>query len=484
MAPILSESSWRGAEGRAGMSRDDHIETGHYAWVAQHEADLGHLLRLVVQHLHETCDECRVAWSEVTNDAPALEMRLREVRWQTRAEDDLTNPSLPEHHYPAFSHAAEHFEETVNRLLYQNRRARRQLGELLQSEPGARGDLISNARKRFRSRALAELLIVECRHRVRNTPREAADLARLGAEVAERIPHAEAAPWRVVLLARAAAHEANALRVCGDLAAADRKFAELGRRLDAQPLDDDSATAEILSLEASLRIGQRHFERANRLLDRTAELQLRAGRSRDCVRTLVKKGNLLRSIAQPQAAMKHLESAAELLDPGDESYLQLCTVTGRVNALCDLERFRAARRLLDDHLDLFETLDDVHLGAALRLLDGRIRLGLDDLRGAERAIASAREAFHALGRSHDADLTGLYLAEVYLVAGRARPLQALAAELQHAFRTRGVERESLACLRLLAEGAALREVSVAVLTKLRRRIALEAGDPSAAAAER
>jgi len=148
----------------------------------------------------------------------------------------------------------------------------------------------------------------------------------------------------------------------------------------------------------------------------------------------------------------------------------LATVHERALSLCGLDRHVEAEALLARHLDLYEASGDSRAGSLLRLLQGRIAVGLGRFAEAEEACAAARDGFLALGRSYDAILASLELATVYLAAEQRERLERLAVELVAQFRAREVPRETLAALRLLARAAAERRVTRELVERLRRRI--------------
>src|SRR5262249_38950080 len=119
----------------------------------------------------------------------------------------------------------------------------------------------------FQDGALCELI---CAHSIRaagNSAREALRLARLAVLASESVPAARSGGPHLVRYCRA--HLANALRVSGRPAAADR---ELARAIAQRQTGDESHPkllneALILSLEASLHRDQGRFTEALTLLD-------------------------------------------------------------------------------------------------------------------------------------------------------------------------------------------------------------------------
>ena len=299
-----------------------------------------------------------------------------------------------------------------------------------------------------------------------------AELVRL---VLERTPGATRHPFNPILVARAEAHRANALRVGGDLPAAERAFRELRRLLADRPLADHSAAAEINSFEASLLIDQRRFVEAEHLLESAVRGYEEAGHARGSAKTLIQRANLVQTSGRLQEALRLFERASGHLDSNEDRFLYLCTITGRVNALCDLDQAEAAARLLAANRAAYLEDEDRHMAAHIELLQARVDLGLQNLVDAEAGFAAARDQLLALDRTYDAILVNLYLADALFAAGKLPELRELAANLVSLFRSRGVERECVASLQLLANAVTLDAVTSSIVADIRRR--MSAGSP-------
>jgi tetratricopeptide (TPR) repeat protein len=446
------------------MSDKDHLRVEDYASAAKRPDGAGLIARDVQRHLVAVCTECQPEWRRLGELRETYLSRLRALPGPPPAApcgEELSATSLDLDLQAAV---------TADRIRL-HRNVLTEKSDLLRTRADRRVGKIRRARQRFRSPHLAEMLIDESRKRVRDAPIEAAEIAALVPEIlAWTEDERPVPPWAPPLLARAAAHRANALRVAGDLPAAERAFAELRHRLADRPLAEPGAMAEIASLEASLCIDQRRFEAAEERLERAA-LGYRAADDRvGLARAKLKQANLMRNTGRPAEVVRLLELEALDLETAADPYLYVCAVNTRANALCDLEEFTAAERLLDERQDAYEASEDLNVGAIYRCLRGRVALGLGRLERAEADFRDAREATLTLGRTYDAALITLYLAEALLAAGKTRDLSRLAGGLVAAFRGRGVEGEALAALRLLAQAVAAESVTATLLVELRRRL--------------
>jgi len=425
-------------------------------------------VRMLLEGVLARCPECRRAWELLTGEQPRVLEALRKV-------DDEAPPapteSEPVRDYRAHSLDLEDLEAELRRLRLLRRHWRREIRALRQrSTLEVRRETIASARRRYKAAGVAALLLAESRDLVRTQPAEAERVAALVGEVLRRVPGAGKEEWAIGLAARAEAHRANALRIAGDLPAAAATFARLRASLAARPLREAAVEAEVASLEASLRLGQREAVRAEELLGRALLLYRQLGDQKGEARIKIKTGMALYLLDRPLEALEALEEAAGLLDADRDHHLMASTVSARVALLCKLDRPEEAGRLLSRQMDLYEEVDDPHAGAMFRHLKGRVALGLGRLGEAEELLVASRDASLTLGRSYDAILTSLDLACVYLEAGKTAELRRLAQELVPTFRSRGVRPETLAALGLVARAVARQEVTRQLLGRLRDRV--------------
>ncbi len=455
---------------------DEHLRSDDYVSLDATGTAANLLARRTLRHLIDACPVCREEWDRL---GPRLQETLLDDLHRFTAPQAPPEPSDDDLRVDTATLDAQ--DELMDQLRYHRRRAYEQLWILQRLPPHRRAAKIKGAFRQFQGRAFAELLVETSRSLVRKAPAEAlgwAELVPLALDWAK----GDAAPdWAPGLLARAEAHRANALRILGDHPAADRIFVELRRTLGAHPVGDPAVVAEVTSLEASLRIEQNHLPHAEELLDRAALAYQYAGDGAGLARARIKHAMLVRGLGRPGDCLPLLDAAAESLASAPQPvdpYLRMSIVSERLNALCDLERYREARRLLDRNLDVYEDGDDLFGGAILRCLEGRIALGWQDYTAAEAAFEDCREGLLVLGRSHDAALASLFLAEVYLRMGRAEDLRQLAGPLVARFRASQLPAETLHALELFEHAVAAHRLTVAVVVELRRRLSLPGTAPT------
>lgn len=417
------------------------------------------------RHLVETCPECRQFWEQI---GPTLQDAHRERLAKVVLSSEP--PRLSRRNLSTAPATFDAIYGQTRQVRYLRRRARKQLSELRQTPRERRLDKVRSADCRFRSRMLAELLIDEARSLVRNDPVEAESFASLVPHVLHWTRGADGPAWGHTLIIRAEAHRANALRVAGGLPAADRAFEILRQSLMFQSSADADSLGEVASLMASLRIDQRRLTEGEEFLDRAVVAFTVSGNGDGLARAKIQLANLKRVTGNAETVLELLDAAATALGPGANPRLVVGTVTGRVNALCDLDRAAEARELLSQHLDPYEQDDSPYTAALLRCIEGRISLGLEEYAEAEEYFAACAEVMSSLGRSYDAAVAGLFLAETYLRSGQVTALRRLARDLVGEFRDRGVAREAREALELFAKAVATQEVTVRLLQAARAQV--------------
>ena len=455
---------------------DEHLRSQHYVDIDRNGTRANLLARSTVRHLVETCPDCKSEWEKL---GPILQDAFLTTLEGFTAAEPVPPPDDDD--LLVDDDALKLQGDYMDHLRQRRRRACEQLWILRRLPVGRRAAKIRSAYRQFRDRALAELLIEEARSLVRTKPDEALTWLDLVPVALAWARGDEGHPWAPSLLARAAAHRANALRIRGDHPAAERIFVELRRSLAARPVGDPAAVAEITSLEASLRIEQRHLVQAEELLDRAALAYQYAGDPLGLARARIKQAILVRNQGRPAECLSLLEAAATGLASGPapaDLHLLLSIVTERVNALCDLERFAEARRLLERHVDDYEESEEPYTGTIYRSLDGRIALGTRDFERAESAFVSSRDAFLVLGRFHDAALACLDLAEVFCALGRFEDLRQLAAQLVPLFGKRQLPAETMKALDLLVQAVTAQRLTLTFLAELRRDLSGQKATPA------
>lgn len=311
--------------------------------------------------------------------------------------------------------------------------------------------------EQFQDWALCERLCDESVQRVSRDLDQGAELARLAREVAERVSGTET--WRKRLRGYAAAHEANALRVRGELKAAEAVLGE-ARNLYQSGSDPGGVLdpGRLFNLEGALRRAQRRFAEAVTLLDRAAAV----GRAPELA--LLQKGFTLEAMGAYDGAIETLLQAGPLIERrGDPRLSYMWSFNLAVN-YCHLGRHGEAAELARQVRGVVAGRGDNNELSRVTWLEGRIAAGMGRRDEALKLLGQAREEFASRRMWYDVALALLEEAVLLLEAGQAVACKELARDLAGVFDAEGVHREALAALRLFQE-AAEREEATAELAR-------------------
>jgi tetratricopeptide (TPR) repeat protein len=345
------------------------------------------------------------------------------------------------------------------------------LRELRSHPRAARAGLIARD-ARFGDPGLVESLIALGRERLFDQPDEAVELTRLAVAAAEQPGRADL-PARADLRARAWAHHANALRVAGDPAAAERSFG-VAREHRARGTGDRVLGARIAELEASLYKDQQRFDRAHEMLDEALAVYRRerpGGRPGQRLgerlgRALVKRGSFLLFEGRHADALRTTLETLPLLRPERDPRTFSIAAHNAISCLNATGYSIAARSLLDAVRRLHERLGDRINLLRLDWMAAEIDRELGLLPRAERALAEVREGFIERGMPYDAALVSLQLAEIYARDRDSLRLERLAREMFPIFQSRALHRGALAALILFREAVAMRQADQRLIRDL------------------
>lgn len=253
-------------------------------------------------------------------------------------------------------------------------------------------------------------------------------------------------------MARAKAYQANALRAEGNLKAAERPMA--AALANVGKLERPEAQAEILNLAASLRLDQRRFDEALRLIDLAVQLDSEGGDKQGVGQKLILKSQILfetdrveEAIASAQRALERLDRRRDLRVYVAAEHTLLCYLVDAGHVAAARERFEAAQGLYDS------LENDPSIQLRRRWLEGRIAQGCGETEQTERSLVAARDGFLTRGSGYDAALVSLDLALLYEEQGRLDELQELADAILPIFRSQDIHREAAAALALFVKAA-------------------------------
>ncbi len=294
---------------------------------------------------------------------------------------------------------------------------------------------------------------------------DAVELAALALEVAERAPGT--ARQRAGRLSQAWAFVGNAHRVSNALAKADAAFARSREIRPEGPAEEKEFfdPARPLDLEASLRRNQGRHGEALVLLEQALEVGWPASRTR----LLLIQAATLEQEGQPEMALAALTEARPAIERGEGESRSLRVLRfNLVKNLIHLGRPEEAEAFLPE-LRLLAIDDDLDT-LRVRWMAAVVEADLGRWSEALAELGAVRREFVDRSLPVDAALAGLYEAQVLLRGARNRAVQGLVQEMHPIFDALGLERESLAAVRLFLEAVKCEAATVALAREAARAL--------------
>jgi tetratricopeptide (TPR) repeat protein len=333
----------------------------------------------------------------------------------------------------------------------------------------ARHQKVKHARTDFRTPAHAELFFAEAGLLLRRDPRQALEWLDLADEVVFWLPVHGYSPGVVATLAlRATALRANALRVAGDLRAADELFRRLRVDRRRSLVAEVEVHAELASLEASLRQDQRRFDDADALLAWAARLCRLVDDREGAAKALIQQGVGRFHRGEPAAALPFLRQAAALVDLKQAPRRYLEVQHNLAVCLCQLGAHEEAAAIVDANRAVYARFPEPWTQLFLQWLEARLARAAGAPETAKRHLLAAREGYLAQGLAYDAALVTFDLAEVLVEQGGTAEVQRLAEETVAVFSGQEVQAEVEHALRLFQKAAAAERIGLVLLARLRR----------------
>ncbi len=348
----------------------------------------------------------------------------------------------------------------------------RDLTTLRRTAPGRRAQRVRRVQKdRFRSPLLAEALIEESRGQLRHHVGEALGWLETARAVTRRAAvdvdsRAGYVPLRDLRL-RIRAHQANSLRVRGELRAADDLFRELADRLAGAEPPALAVSAELASLEASLRYDQRRLEVADGLLERAERFYRWAEDRTGLVKVQIKRGMVLYAAGEPESAIRCYEAAVREIDADAEPQLAFNARHNLVLCLCAVGKADAAAEALQPVRKLAQRLGDPTNATLLRWAEGKVAAVLGEEETALVHLGAARAAYNARVLAYDGALVGLDIAEIHLSCGDTTEVKRLAEEMAAVFSARDVAREAARAVAMFAGAAVTEALTLEIIARTR-----------------
>lgn len=313
---------------------------------------------------------------------------------------------------------------------------------------------------------LCQYLLRSSREAVFQDPAQAVDWARLAVRLSDHLGESYHPDWILDLRARAYAELGNAQRVLGELKSAEHAFFRAEESLKASGTGDLSLRAELLGLQASLRLDQRRFEEALQLLDRSLAIARDTKDARGAAKALLKKARLLYVQEDLHQAITLLRESGPEIEQAGNARLTACARQNLLSYLTLAGCHQEAEQLLPEVQALFRDTAEPLERIKLRWTEASIAQGSGRTAEAEFLYREVRSAFLSLEKGYDAALVTLDLAALLAEQGRTADLKPLAAEITTAFGARGIDREAFASLLLFQRACAEESVTLEMIRRI------------------
>lgn len=309
---------------------------------------------------------------------------------------------------------------------------------------------IVEAHEAFCTWAMCELVSARSVEAAPGSPSEALELAELAVLLARRCSGEE---WlRQRAQGYAWFHVANARRAASDLPGSVGALGLASGLWEAGAAGDPGLFDEtwVYWIEATIRKAQRRFPEA---LERIGQA-LAADRGELKGKLLLTKAQILQSLGDLEASTEVLREAVSSTDEAREPRTALGVRCQLLLNLCLQGRAAEAAPLFSSALTLAKNgqeVDQVRVAA----LGALINAGLGHSEEAEAAFAEARRRFASFEPplAFDYALVSLDLGLLLLEQGRTTEVRELAEEMAWIFTSQGVQRETLAALKLFCDAA-------------------------------
>ncbi len=318
----------------------------------------------------------------------------------------------------------------------------------------ARRELIEASRQ-YKNWAVAERLCHESERLATSSAEKALEVARVALHAAELAPGSEL--WKLRLQGYAWVFVGNALRVGGDMPAANQAFSKALSLWEAGAAADPGLLGawRVPDREASLR-RQDDPSRALALHDEALVLAPPEVKGR----ILVNKALTLQQSGEPEFALKTLSEAEPFVSGHDEPRLLWGLRFNFIVILCDLGRFLEAEHLVSEISALAAEMGNELDIVRVLWLRGRIDSGLGRDQEAEAAFEQVRQAFRYRGIAYDFAKITLELASLLSKQGRLKEVRSLATQTLWIFKAQALHSEAEKALKLFCEVAATERLTV------------------------
>jgi tetratricopeptide (TPR) repeat protein len=330
--------------------------------------------------------------------------------------------------------------------------AARTLLRELESLSGVHLEMMVRNSGRFHSAELIQLLL-ERSHSLRYAdPPQMLRWARLAVEIAGRLTSEDTAEEERLrdLCAASYSQLSHALRVSGDLAAAERALASAQASLH-RGTGGLMVRAVVSECLGSLRMAQIRSREAILPYAAAVEIYRHLGRADLVGRALVGQAIAVGESREPEEALELLFEALPKIEGDPRTTLAACHTMIRL--LIDTGRIDQAACRWIDLRTLYDKLKDPILKIRAAWLEGLLLRAESRYPAALKLLKTAFAGFHEHGLSYQAALVSLDMAECYFRLGDSQKLRQSLSEVMTLARDHDVDRQALLTLILLQQAA-------------------------------
>ncbi len=332
----------------------------------------------------------------------------------------------------------------------------------------AQGRLVGH--RRFHTSALFDLLRKKSREEGRKDRQrgiELAELALASLEGCEKIFGERLHELRAL----GHAWLGNAHRLAFDFPAADASFvrAEAEWRVPRRT-EDLTVLARIREREAALRIFQRSYREALRLVDRCRELFRVSGDPHGEARSWIQLAAIRGYTGDSEDAIVALQTAKELVNAQKDPHLAFVVYSCLANDQAKIGRYSEAAKTLIQCRAYCKRLEHPLGALKVRWLDATIHQGTGHASTAETIFLLARDGYAGVEEFSALGMVSLDLAILYAEQGRWASARETAADAVPIIESQRLHAETLAAVRLLAHAVEAGNVPWALLRQVREAV--------------
>ena len=263
----------------------------------------------------------------------------------------------------------------------------------------------------------------------------------------------------------------RARRVAYDFLRADGEF-EAAWAVWGMPRDnpDSRIAAKIYLHQGTLRMFQRRYDEALKLIEEALSLFEEAGDTQRQIQALSQRGAIHGYMEKIGESIRDFEMALALTDRDEAPYLAFTIYKNLANAHGRAGTYDLASENLALSLDYWPEEDYPLEKAKLMWLKGCIKEGVGRLDEAESLYREARSAYIEAGEDSSTALLGLHIAALCSEKGRHACVIDLLSEAVPALESLRFHDETLAALALLSQAVSAGEVSSSLLRRVKLSI--------------